>query len=622
MQFDQRGRLRSAIVALIVCLTIAACAPTRSNQLDNSPLAKQAVTEELRGDYGGAAASWEQLAAQIDGDDKDRALARAATAYHRAGEPREASRLVARIQNPPDGREGIDYRLLAAKLALNEDDPEAALGTLAGLPGDLDGEEKANALEIESDARFRLGQAGAGVVTGVDMAPYLATAQSIDSNRRRIWNRLQESAAAGADMTTPTGANQVVAGWMELGRILESNGGNRFELKASLSRWREQNPLHPASRSVIDSVLAGYTDLDAFPKKVALILPLTGRLKSSAAAVRDGFMAAYFEQGNSESRPTVMVLDTAAMGPVGAWERAVQDGADFIVGPLLKEEVEKLTSVSGGVTTLALNEPIDPDALPAEVYQFALSPEDEARQVAQRILSDGFYRGLAFVPANDWGMRIAESFGEALQAGGGRLVELATYTPGNSDQSEIITRALRVDQSKSRNSKVEQALGLSLKFEPRRRRDVDFVFVAALPRDGRLLKPQLRFHRAADVPVYATSAIFETRSEGNRDLDGVTFDDMPWILEQNETTEQLRRKVASAWPNLGTRRSRLFALGFDAYQLVPLIRADRSALIRGIDGMTGLLTLQEGRRIQRELGWATVVRGEPSVRATAPATTP
>jgi len=146
--------------------------------------------------------------------------------------------------------------------------------------------------------------------------------------------------------------------------------------------------------------------------------------------------------------------------------------------------------------------------------------------------------------------------------------------------------------------------------------------VAALPRDGRLLKPQLRFHRAADVPVYATSAIFETRSEGNRDLDGVTFDDMPWILERNETTDQLRRKVASAWPTLGTRRSRLFALGFDAYQLVPLIRADRSALIRGVDGMTGILTLQEGRRIQRELGWATVIRGKPSVRATAPVTVP
>jgi hypothetical protein len=349
------------------------------------------------------------------------------------------------------------------------------------------------------------------------------------------------------------------------------------------------------------------------PKQVALILPLSGRLKSSAAAVRDGFLAAYFGQQNDETRPVVRIYDTAALGAVTAWERAAQGGAGFIVGPLLKEEVEKISAVSGGITTLALNEPENPAALPAEIYQFALSPEDEARQAAARILDDGLYRGLALVPASDWGMRIAASLGETLQAGGGRLVELATYSPGNNDYSEIITRVLRVDQSKTRSKKIEQALGLSLKFEPRRRQDIDFVFLAALPRDGRLLRPQLRFHRAADLPVYATSAIFETRNTGNRDLDGTKFDDMPWILGDDEDIRALRRQIAGIWPTLGTRRSRLFALGYDAYQLVSLFRGDRSALIRGVDGLTGILTLQDGRRIQRELNWATVVRGEPSV---------
>jgi outer membrane PBP1 activator LpoA protein len=214
-------------------------------------------------------------------------------------------------------------------------------------------------------------------------------------------------------------------------------------------------------------------------------------------------------------------------------------------------------------------------------------------------------------------MRIAASLGETLQAGGGRLVELATYSPGNTDYSEIITRVLRVDQSKTRSKKVEQALGLSLKFEPRRRQDIDFVFLAALPRDGRLLRPQLRFHRAADLPVYATSAIFETRKTGNRDLDGTIFDDMPWILGDDDEVRAMRRQIAGIWPTLTTQRSRLFALGYDAYQLIGLIREDRSDLIRGVDGMTGMLTLRDGRRIQRELIWATVIRGEPSLEQSA-----
>ena len=613
MQFDYPDRFRSVLVAFIVCVTISACAPTRLNQADDSPLAKEAVTRELRGDYAGAAETWEKLASQIEGEQRDRVLARAASAHLQAGQPAQARQALAEVGIPPTGKEGIDFRLVTAELAIASGDPESALEALSGLPGDLDGPDKAKALEIESDARFRLGQTGAAVTAAVNMAPYLSTNQSIENNRRRIWNRLQKAAAAGADMSTPPGANPIVAGWMELGRLLESKGGNSYELKASLIQWRDSNPRHPASRSIIDGVLATYTDLTTSPGQVALILPLSGRLKSSAAAVRDGFLAAYFAQQNSETRPAVRVYDTAALGAVAAWERAAQSGAEFIVGPLLKEEVEKISQVSGGVTTLALNEPENPDALPAEIYQFALSPEDEARQVASRILDDGLYRGLALVPANDWGMRIAAALGEMLQAGGGRLVELATYSPGNADYSETITRLLRVDQSKARRKKVEQALGLSLKFEPRRRRDIDFVFLAALPRDGRLLRPQLRFHRAADLPVYATSAIFEARNTGNRDLDGTTFDDMPWIIGDDEGTRVLRGQTDMVWPTLSTRRSRLFALGFDAYQLVPLIRGDRSALTRGFDGMTGVLTLQDGRRIQRELGWATIVRGEPSV---------
>ena len=54
----------------------------------------------------------------------------------------------------------------------------------------------------------------------------------------------------------------------------------------------------------------------------------------------------------------------------------------------------------------------------------AAQPALEASQAARRILADGHARGIALVPDNDWGLRIAASFGEQLQAGGGRLLEL------------------------------------------------------------------------------------------------------------------------------------------------------------------------------------------------------
>lgn len=616
MQSDNSMRSRLAIVVIALSLVASACGPTRPDQIDNAPLAKQAVTKELRGDLQGAGRSWEELAAMLDGADRDKALVRAAKAYQRAGTTADARRVIGEVGQAPPGEDGTDYLLLKADLSIAADEPRAAIAALEQLPDELPSGTRRRALELSSEAHFRAGQPGAGVAAAVELESYLPNTQSMDANRRRIWNRLGEAAAEGAVMTTPADANATVSGWMELGRLAEAAAGNSQVLRTSLSAWQAQNPNHPASRSVIDGLLASYGDLTSFPTRIALILPLSGRLQSSAAAVREGFLAAYYGQQATEERPSIAIYDSAALGPVGAWERAAQAGAEFIVGPLTKDEVEKIVGVSGGVTTLALNEPSDPGSMPVEMYRFALAPEDEARQVATRILADGHYRGLALVPATDWGMRIAASLGEALQAGGGRLVELATYSPGYADYSETITRALRVDSSKRRHANIEQRLGTTLKFEPRRRQDVDFVFVAALPRDGRLLKPQLRFHRAADLPVYATSSIFEQRESGNRDLDGLTFDDMPWVLGEDEDIRILRAHVEALWPGIGTRRGRLFALGYDAYQLIPLIRSDRSVLATGFEGLTGLLTLEEGRRIQRQLEWATIVRGEPSVSGT------
>jgi len=71
----------------------------------------------------------------------------------------------------------------------------------------------------------------------------------------------------------------------------------------------------------------------------------------------------------------------------------------------------------------------------------------------------------------------------------------------------------------------------------------------------------------------------------------------------------LRQELEAIWPASTGRRARLYALGFDAYRLVPLLRNDREALQQGVPGMTGKLTLTADRRIQRELDWARISGG-------------
>jgi len=609
MQTPARLTQRLVGICLLVALALSGCAPVKPDGATRERLAGEARQLEAAGDYAGAADAWLAAAESATGEARNLALVNAARNYHEGRRDADARAALGRVTTTPSGAVGIDFTLLNARLLVSAGDGQAAIDRLAGLQTDLEPAVQAEVLAVESDAWMSLGDAGRAVGALVRRAPLLGNDTARAENDRRIWNRLQEAVRADAALTAPARADAVTRGWLELGRLLEIYGRNPFQLQSSLADWQARHPLHPASGAVLDAALANYRSLTEYPKNIALLLPLSGRLATSASAVRDGFIAAFFQQQDQEQRPVIRVYDTARLTAVGAWERAASDGADFIVGPLARDEVDRLVGISGGVPTLALNEASAGTVLPQYIYQFALSPEDEARQAALRARADNRRLALALVPANDWGMRIAASFGETLQANGGRLLQLATYTPGTPDFSDTMRQMLLVDESQERRRRLEAALGTNLEFEPRRRQDVDFIFVAAQARDGRQIRPQLRFHYAANLPVYATSAIYSPEEGPNRDLDGVAFDDMPWVLADDGDVAALRQELEAIWPASTGRRARLYALGFDAYRLVPLLRNDREALQQGVPGMTGKLTLTADRRIQRELDWARISGG-------------
>ena len=109
-----------------------------------------------------------------------------------------------------------------------------------------------------------------------------------------------------------------------------------------------------------------------------------------------------------------------------AYLQALADGCDFVVGPLTREEVASLATLADGrATTLALNFLPDGVQVPDRFYQFALSPEDEARLAARRIAADGRLSGVTLAPQSDWGRRVVAAFVEEFTAAGGRVVDQA-----------------------------------------------------------------------------------------------------------------------------------------------------------------------------------------------------
>jgi outer membrane PBP1 activator LpoA protein len=344
------------------------------------------------------------------------------------------------------------------------------------------------------------------------------------------------------------------------------------------------------------------------PGNIALLLPVTGRASAAATSVRDGFMTALYQLPAAE-RPEVHVYDTGTQSVADALKQAGAEGAAFIVGPLTREEVVAAAEFTGArAPRLALNYLPAESRAPPDFYQFAISPENEARQAAHRILDDHHRRGVAFVPSGEWGTRVLAAFKQELVAGGGELIAVGQIDTARTDFSPTITEVLRISESNARHKRLESVLGTKLNFEPRRRSDIEFIFSPAQAALERQLRPQLRFHYAGDIPAYATSDAFEPDTKANEDLDGLMFPDMPWILGGDQA-DAVRTAAHEAWPSGGPNRGRLFAFGFDAFRLSQVLHRGVSGNI-DVDGLTGRLTLDDERRVHREISWAQVHNGE------------
>jgi uncharacterized protein len=621
---DKRlGLLRQLIGYLLFAFVVNACtsvdrAPERPS---SSRQYEQAESLSREGKPLEAARLFEQVAQQSPGELRDRMLLRAAKEYLRANDADRATAVFKQVSTTLPSRDAAARALVSAELALRAQRPDRALADLNQIPQPLPQDSLSEILALRSRALFALNRPAAGVMTALDRERSLTSQAEQRANQRLIWEGLQRSASSNADFTPPAGANSVVTGWLELGRAALIAARNPFSAKNDLTEWRTKFPTHPANSFLNEEILPALGVGLEYPPQVALVLPLSGRQAGSGIAVRDGFMAALLQQEASR-RPQVNVYDSAAMGATTAYRRAIADGAQFIVGPLMKDDVTALAASNEvSVLTLALNQVADETASsPALMFQFALDPEEEARQVAQRLTADGRMRGLVLLPNDDWGQRVFRAFDSELKTLGGTIAGMRFYDTGSRDYSTPITQLLLVDESRARANALNSVLGQRLEFEPRRRGDVQFIFMGAFPSQGRSLRPALRFHLASDLPIYATSHIFEPDSQANTDLNGVLFPHMPLVISPDTVSTELRSTLSKYWPSRARANSRLYAFGFDAYRLVPLLKAGKFGSANAVPGMTGLLSVDSKGRIRRELDWARVADGKP-VPLDAPQTT-
>ncbi|HUR40666.1 MAG TPA: penicillin-binding protein activator [Verrucomicrobiae bacterium] len=551
------------------------------------------------------------LAASAGDNEAVLAAAEAQLARGDAGDAREALSGIA--ANLLDARQRVRLQLVQAEIFLAENKPLDALQALptAGTLRDPD-----LAIRAEGDragALFQMGDAIGATRTMVQREKLLTDPAQRAVNREQLWNSLRMTELDSASGLRLQQADPVTRGWVELAVISRSVWLDRRDLEARREEWRANFKGHPgedrlgtltaAAASVVPGRNAG---------AIALLLPLGSSLTASAEAVRDGFFASFYAaRDDAGARPAARVYDTGTTPDtlLAAYRKALDDGAEFIVGPLRREDVAVLASQGQpAVPVLALNY-LDPGTTaPFNFFQWGLAPEDEARQAAERAIMDRQYRAVALVPEGDWGARVLAAFRERLNGLGGALVGERTYVATERDHSDAIRNLLSLDASESRHHALTNVLGKKTEFQPRRREDVDLVFIAARPEAARLIGPQLRFHRTGDLPIYATSLVYEGDAPA-ADLQGLRFCDMSWMLSTDGPHAATRAQLQALFPTRPKEHARLLALGHDAYTLVRLIESGQLAPGSFFPAATGTLSLREDRVISRGLTCAEVRNG-------------
>lgn len=289
----------------------------------------------------------------------------------------------------------------------------------------------------------------------------------------------------------------------------------------------------------------------ALPERIALLLPQSGRMAKAAETIRDGFLAAYYQdisQGiaqnsASPSAPVLDFYDSDNGNILALVQQARANGATLIVGPLDRERVEALVQAGPSpVPILALNN-IEPGA--AQIYQFALSPEDEVQRLAARMESQKISRPLILRATDDASLRQQRLFQAAWQQ---RHAQPLTVASLDASRKGGLVVSVREALANNMNNKGQH----------------DALFLASPTLASQVL-PALLYYKSR-LPLFSLSSAWTPTPDGSsqRDLEGLRFCDLPWLLDAPRP-EQTALYQSFSPP--ASSYDRLYAFGADAWTL-------------------------------------------------------
>jgi len=580
-------------------------------------------------------------------EQRDTLLLQAADLYLQNQQPVLAQQVLYEVKE--DGISGVNqsyYSLLVTKAYAGMPDASAEelLAMLDGVTGT--GETAFQKAELQTQLFTQQGNLAAAANS------VLKTNLTDDEKVQQVWQWITSIPASSLDSVGS--AYPDLSPFITLRELTEENASSPEKLAKSLQQFKQVYRGHVLENALPENVIEATQLTDAGANDIAVLLPLSGRLARTGQVVKNGIMAAYYtdveKRQDEHLLPRLRFIDTNEVDT----QHLLSEIGDtkFIIGPLLKDTVERLIpSLPLGVNVLALNRPDElPDnasakrlatgssnpaiaddalasgtglagddtqnelhslGLPTSLNYYGLAPEDEAKQLAEFIFNKGYRAPIVIAAQSSLYQRMDDTFKKHWRILNNQEnkqranITSVSFNDSNSLR-EGITQALDVAQSNERINQIEYMTNDEVYNMPRSRRDIDAIVAFASPQDTELLNPiieaSLNPYDGKQVPVYATSRSMDYDSGKNqwRDLQNVHFIDMPWLMPSH-SWQPLQQEVEQAWQNQNTMQKRLFAFGFDAYQLLPQLGMLNTLKYLSHEGLTGTLSLnQQGEVIRKQ----------------------
>lgn len=600
---------RLLLILLILCF-LSGCQSLQSFTSPDPSLTLAAEQAVVKGDHLSAARQYEALAANSYGDQQSEFYLKAATAYWHAKQTDKVPMILAALPDKLSFSHQFSADILRANIALSADDASRSLQLITHYTAnELTPQQQRTLYQTRLQAYQATDNWLEQAHQHLALAPLLND-DAKEKNQQALWRTLSKLPANVLDLFNPGEPPNRESGWFALAYIVQAYQRKPDVFAVAIEDWKRSYPNHPAPDSLYNEAITHQHFVPKDLKRIAILLPEAGPYAAVAKAIRDGISAAHYTANNPQLQLEFITLSAEpyqqTTSILTAYQQAIDSKAQLVIGPLDKAEIKQLSQQRLlPVPILALNQLLQTPNI-HQLFQFGLNPQHDVHTIARQAWQQGHRRAAMIIPNTPWAERLAQHFEDIWLSQGGVITDKGSYTETDNDFSVTIKPLLGLSSSQYRHQQIERTIGRTTQFEPRRRDDIDFIFMLARPDKARQLIPQLKYHRSGQLPILSTSHAYNGQDDRqNIDLHQLFIANIPWAFPAIASQDPAYINLQQHPDSRLIQYLRFYALGVDAYRLSQQLHHFNTPNAEPLyfDGATGLLTVHNDGVIERDLSW-------------------